>query len=81
VATRGGDFTIGAAAFDVSTACACVTGGGVARISRNLNSRVSGGAYVAFGDAISVTGANVVFVGLELVVAIAVAVGEPIVTG
>ena len=68
MAPRGDDFATGAAAFDV-----WVTGGGVARISFNLNSRVSVGADVAFGNVISVTGAIVV-VHVEVVGAIAVAV-------
>ena len=79
VATGGNDFTIGgAAAFGGIIVCAFVTGGGVARISRNLISRVSAGDGIPFGDAISVTGTIVVVVGVErIAVAVLSVSGTP----
>ena len=71
VAGRGDDFPIGTAGFDV---CVCAPRKGAARISRNRNSRVRAGEDVAFGDVISVTGAIVLVLVVELVGAVAVAV-------
>ena len=78
LAMGGKDFAIGAA-FGWIVVRACVTGGGVARISRSLISRVSAAEDdLPFGDAVSVTGTIVVVVGVErIAVAVLSVSGTP----